>query len=189
VSLYGEHVCSINRLVLTDEDDEEYRAFETMIATHDAFCSSKVMLCTFHAVWQPFKRDVYNLLPSKKSSKGKVIELTDVGKLWGEKFYHLQHPISNSYLPVTLLSANYLYAIFQHQVCVYRTKEQYNGSHKILSKKLVLEMCTKTLYPECINAIQQFQIVIKEKECYLAFYLEADVRRHERMLSRKYKIV
>jgi hypothetical protein len=35
---------------------------------------------------------------------------------------------------------------------------------------LVSEMCAKTLSPECINAIQQFQIVIKEKECYLAFY-------------------
>ncbi len=86
LSLYGEHICSMNRLVLTDEEDAEYHAFETMIATHDAFCSSKVMLCTFHAVWQPFKRDIYNLLPSKKSPKGQIIELTDVGKSWGEKF-------------------------------------------------------------------------------------------------------
>ncbi len=34
-------------------------------------------------------------------------------------------------------------------------------------------MCTKTLSPECINAIQQFQIKIKEKECYLAFYVQS----------------
>ncbi len=84
MSLYGENICTINQLVLTDEEDAEYCAFETVIATHDAFCSSKVMLWTFHAVWQPFKWDVYYLLPSKKSPKGKVIELTDVGKLWGE---------------------------------------------------------------------------------------------------------
>jgi hypothetical protein len=110
LSLYGEHVCSMNRLVLTDEEDAEYRAFETMIEIHDAFCSSKVMLCTFHAIWQPFKWDLYNLLPSKKSPKGKVIELTDVGKLWDENLfviyiilYHIQKPISNSYLSVTLL--------------------------------------------------------------------------------------
>ena len=77
----------MNKLLLTDEEDEVYRAFETMIATHDAFCSSKVMLCTFHAVWQLFKRDIYNLLPSKKSPKGKVIELTDVKKLWGENLF------------------------------------------------------------------------------------------------------
>jgi hypothetical protein len=167
----------MNQLELTNEEDAEYCAFKTMIATHDAFCSSKVMLCTFHAVWQPFKQDIYNLLPLKKSPKGKVIELTDVGKLWRDnlfviyRIYRLQHPISNSYLPETLLSANYLYAIFQHQVCVYHTKEKYNTSHELLSKMLVSEMCTKTLSPEGINAIQQFQIVIKEKECYLAFYV------------------
>jgi hypothetical protein len=77
------------------------------------------------------------------------------------EFFHLQQPISNSYLPVTLLSANYLYAIFQHQVCAYPTKEQYDGSHELLSEMMVSDMCTKTLSPECINAIQQFQIVIK----------------------------
>jgi hypothetical protein len=38
-----------------------------------------------------------------------------------------------------------------------------------------LDMCTKTLSPECINAIQQFQIVIKEKECYLAFYIHSKI--------------
>ena len=84
MSLYGEHVCSMNRLVLTDEEDAEYCAFESVIATHDAFSSSKVMLCTYHAVWIPFKRDIYNLLLSKKSPKGKLIELTEVGKQWGE---------------------------------------------------------------------------------------------------------
>ena len=100
MSLYGEHVCSMNRLVLTDEEDAEYRAFESVIATHDAFSSSKVMLCTFHAVWQPFKRDIYNLLPSKKSPKGKLIELTEVGKQWGENciitlYYFLPVIITN----------------------------------------------------------------------------------------------
>ena len=100
MSLYGEHVCSMNQLVLTDEEDAEYCAFESVIATHDAFSSSKVMLCTFHAVWQPFKRDIYNLLPSKKSPKGKLIELTEVGKQWGENcistlYYFLPVIITN----------------------------------------------------------------------------------------------
>jgi hypothetical protein len=36
-------------------------------------------------------------------------------------------------------------------------------------------MCTKILSPECINAIQQFQINIKEKECYLAFYVRSKI--------------
>jgi hypothetical protein len=87
LSLCGEHVCSMNRLVLTNEEDAEYGSFKCMIATHDAFCLSKVMLCTFHAVWQPFKQDIHNLLPSKKSPIGKIIELTDVGKLLGEYLF------------------------------------------------------------------------------------------------------
>jgi hypothetical protein len=36
-------------------------------------------------------------------------------------------------------------------------------------------MCTKTFSQECINAIQQFQIVIKENECYLAFYVHLKI--------------
>ena len=63
LSLYGEHICSFNRLVLTDEEDAEYCSFENLIVTHEMFRSSKVMLCTFHAIWQPFKREIYNLLP------------------------------------------------------------------------------------------------------------------------------
>jgi hypothetical protein len=95
----------MNQLVLTDEEDAEYCAFETMIATHDAFCSSKVMLCTFHAVWQHFKRDMYNLLPSKKSPKGKVIELTDVGKLWGENLFVIYKILSLTTSNFKLLSS------------------------------------------------------------------------------------
>jgi hypothetical protein len=94
---------------LTDEEDAEYRAFETMIATHDAFCSSKVMLCTFHAVWQPFKRDIYNLFSSKKSPKGKIIELTDVGKSWGEQFlFNLSNFITLSLQCQNLSSCEYI---------------------------------------------------------------------------------
>lgn len=84
LSLYGEHICSFNRLVLTDEEDAEYRSFENLIVTHEMFRSSKVMLCTFHAIWQPFKREIYNLLPSKKTKNGKLVELTEVGRSWGK---------------------------------------------------------------------------------------------------------
>jgi hypothetical protein len=90
---------------MTDEEDAEYHAFETMIATHDAFCSSKVMLCTFHAVWQPFKRSIYNLLLSKKSPKGKVIELTDAGKLWGENLFVIYRILSLATSNIKLLSS------------------------------------------------------------------------------------
>ena len=84
LSLYGEHICSLNQLVLTDEEDAEYCSFENLIVTHEMFRSSTVMLCTFHAIWQPFKRDIYNLLPSKKTKNGKLVELTEVGRSWGK---------------------------------------------------------------------------------------------------------
>jgi hypothetical protein len=84
----------MNQLLPTDEEDAEYCAFETMIATHYAFCLSKIMLCTFHTVWQPFKRDIYNLLPSKKSPKGNIIKVTDVGKLWGVYFFLIYQILS-----------------------------------------------------------------------------------------------
>jgi hypothetical protein len=65
LSLYGEFICSLNRL--------EYRSFECLIATQNVFQFSRVMLCTFHAVWQPFKRDLYSLLPSKKHALGNLL--------------------------------------------------------------------------------------------------------------------
>ena len=85
LELYGDEVCSMNRLVLTDEEDAEYRSFESLIATNVIFKKSKVMLCIFHAIWQPFKRDIYPLCP-KKSKKGKPLELSKVGSAWGEYF-------------------------------------------------------------------------------------------------------
>ncbi len=84
LSLYSEHICLLNRLVIMDEEDAEYCFFETLILTHEMFWSSTIMLCTFHAIWQPFKRDTYHLLPSKTSQNGKLIELTEVGRAWGE---------------------------------------------------------------------------------------------------------
>ena len=87
LQLYGDRVCSMNRLVLTDEEDAEYRSFESLIATNDNFQSSKVMLCIFHAIWQPFKRDVYPLFPRKSNEKGKPMELTKIGSAWGELHY------------------------------------------------------------------------------------------------------
>jgi hypothetical protein len=37
LSLYGEFLCSLNRLVLTDEEDAEYRSFECLIETQNVF--------------------------------------------------------------------------------------------------------------------------------------------------------
>jgi hypothetical protein len=89
LSLYGKHIHLLNPLVIMDDEDAEYCSFETLILTHELFQSSTVMLCTLHAIWQLFKRDVYHLLPSKKSQNGKLIELTAVGRSWGENTLHI----------------------------------------------------------------------------------------------------
>jgi hypothetical protein len=57
-----------------------------MIATQDFFKNSRVMLCIFHAIWQPFKRDVYSLLP-RKPAQGKPIELTELGNSRGKYLF------------------------------------------------------------------------------------------------------
>ena len=45
--LYSSEVCSRNRLVLTDEDEAEYRSFEALIETKSEFKQSTVM----HLSW------------------------------------------------------------------------------------------------------------------------------------------
>ena len=85
------------RLVLMDEEDVEYRSFETLIVSHDAFKSSSVMLCIFHAIWQPFKKDIYLVLP-RKLGPDKPVELTDVGRTWGTSLVNISVPfIINSF--------------------------------------------------------------------------------------------
>jgi hypothetical protein len=71
--LYSSEVCSRNWLVLTDEDDAEYKSFESVIETVQEFCNSKVMLCTFHGIWMAFKKD---LLP--------LLDVCKYGKLYGK---------------------------------------------------------------------------------------------------------
>ena len=60
--LYTPDVCSMNRLVLTDEEKAEYEPFQLAIETTDYFNQSTVMLCTFHAIWMSFKVDLYPVL-------------------------------------------------------------------------------------------------------------------------------
>ena len=77
LELYGDKVCSMNCLVLTDEEDAEYRSFESLIATNVKFKKFKVMLCIF------LKCNIYPLCP-RKSKKGKPVELSKNGSAWGE---------------------------------------------------------------------------------------------------------
>jgi hypothetical protein len=71
--LYSSDVCCRNQLVLTDEDDAEYKSFESVIESIDVFKRSTVMLCTFHGIWLAFKKD---LLP--------LLDQCQYGKLYGK---------------------------------------------------------------------------------------------------------
>ena len=182
LQLYGDRVCSMNRLVLTDEEDAEYRSFESLIATNDNFQSSKVMLCIFHAIWQPFKRDVYPLFPRKSNKNGKPMELTKIGSAWGELHYCLSLHIV---LVCTIFActvfltemkfcscpATYIYTVFQYQACVYQTQGQYERSNVLLTEMLQSEFARNILSVECISAVERFQVVMKEKEQYVAHHV------------------
>ncbi len=73
--------------------------------------------------------------------------------------------------------ASYLYTIFQYQTCVYRTKEQYDISHEILSEMLNSKRCKDSFLDECMKMIEKFQTSMKEKENHLAFHIRLKISR------------
>ncbi len=60
LGLYGESICLVNRLVLTDIEDAEYSSYELLISTHYTLLSSKDMLCTF--IWDIYGVSCCNLI-------------------------------------------------------------------------------------------------------------------------------
>ncbi len=87
MSLYGKHICLLNQLVMTDEDDVEYHSFETLILTHKMFRSSAVMLCTFHAIWH-ILRETYIIC------------------------YHLKNPKMEKWFTATATCSHYVWVIY-----------------------------------------------------------------------------
>ena len=71
--------------------------------------------------------------------------------------------------------AKYIYGVFQQQTCVYRTKAQYDRSHQLLSQMILSPMSREVLSIDCIKPIEKFQMTIKEKEQYLAFYVRLSI--------------
>jgi len=75
--LYGSKTIQRNRLALTDEDASEYKTFETMTSRVNDYKKSKIMLCTFHAIWKYFKENIRPFLPKKG------VMLSDMGRKYG----------------------------------------------------------------------------------------------------------
>ena len=105
-SLYTYNVCSMNRLVLTDEDEAEYAPFQSAILTMPEFSKSHVMLCTFHGIWQSFKKDLYPLL--NQNSHGQLI---------GEYIFAYSSWIYSILISLRLkIYSNLIYSIFNTSI-------------------------------------------------------------------------
>jgi hypothetical protein len=82
VALFGKVTISRNWLALFDEDNAEYGPFQHCIQTVPEYAKSRVMLCAFHAVWMPFKKNIYPLITKRFSDSNGC--LTKIGKSVGE---------------------------------------------------------------------------------------------------------
>jgi hypothetical protein len=74
-----------------------------------------------------------------------------------------------------MFQATYIYTVFQYQACVYRTQAQYDRSHVLLTEMLQTEVARAILSVECISAIEKFQVVMKEKQQYIAHHFRLGV--------------
>ena len=59
-----------------------------------------------------------------------------------------------------MFQATYIYTVFQYQACVYRTQAQYDRSHVLLTEMF---------------AIEKIQVVMKEKQQYIAHHVRLGV--------------
>jgi len=80
ILLFGENTISRNRLAITDEDAAEFFPFDNVIRTMVIYSGANHMLCTFHAIWKPFKERIFPTLPKKNG------RLTKDGERMGKSF-------------------------------------------------------------------------------------------------------
>ena len=76
--LYGKTTIRRNRLALTDEDIAEYQTFETCISSDKNYSNTTLGLCSFHALWKPYKESVKCQLP-----KVNATTINEIGKKYG----------------------------------------------------------------------------------------------------------
>jgi hypothetical protein len=69
-------------------------------------------------------------------------------------------------------NSSYIYILcIQYQACVYRTQAQFDRSHVLLTEMLQTEAARAILSVECITAVENFQVVLKEKQQYVAHHV------------------
>jgi hypothetical protein len=153
-------------MVLTDEDESEYRPFQSAIATMDEFKQSKVMLCTFHGIWQSFKKDIYPLLA--KCEHGEVL-----GKMCNSSSLQLFISIHSHIIP--FFTGEWVYKLFMHQACVYEHKYQYVKSQSTLTEVIAKVYAGGFITQELKEAIETYQMKISTKEHFLANYIRRTI--------------
>lgn len=77
--LYGKETIKRNRLALTDEDIAEYQTFTSCIKSDEHYKNSTLGLCSFHALWKPYKSNVKPFLP-----KTSATVISTIGKEYGK---------------------------------------------------------------------------------------------------------
>ena len=80
--LYGDITLSRNRLCLTDDDSSLYGPLDNLIQTRTEWSNSRHMLCIFHAIVQPFHKQIYPLLPAVQ--QGNKRKITNTGREYCE---------------------------------------------------------------------------------------------------------
>ena len=91
-------------------------------------------------------------------------------------FSILNYIITNSiYVFFSWTKAKYVYSVFQHQSCVYRTKAQYDRSNVLLTDMSSSSLCCDVLSADCIKAIENIQMTMVDKEKYLAFHAHVQI--------------
>ena len=71
--------------------------------------------------------------------------------------------------------ATYIYTVFQYQACIYPTPGQYDRSHVLLTEMLQTEIACAILSVECISDVENFQVIMKEKQKYVAHHVRLSV--------------
>jgi hypothetical protein len=73
-----------------------------------------------------------------------------------------------------MFTDDWLYMLFMHQACVYKTKEHYVKSNEILTSVVKEALLKGQIIDILKDAIQGFQVKMNVKQEYLAYY----VRKH-----------
>jgi len=107
-----------NQLGLTDKDPSEYRMFETNTMVNDNYKHSKVMLCSFHTIWKPFKENIRPRLP--KDSGGLL--LSTIGRKYGKSQWFTWKILHHCVCQMGFcMSKGYCFVCHNHSTMCYNT--------------------------------------------------------------------